>query len=66
MFLPRRATKHSAGDEANSPVWRHQAESLTTYVLAQRLARAHDMLTDPRHDVEEISTVAYDCGFGVA
>jgi AraC-like DNA-binding protein len=33
-------------------------------VLAQRLARAHCMLVDPRRDGEKISAVAYDCGFG--
>ena len=38
--------------------------TFTEYVLAQRLARAHRMLTDPRRDSEKISTVAYDCGFG--
>jgi AraC-like DNA-binding protein len=33
-------------------------------VLAQRLARAHRTLLDPRRESEKISVVAYDCGFG--
>jgi len=33
-------------------------------VLAQRLARARRMLTDPRHDAETISAIAFACGFG--
>jgi AraC-like DNA-binding protein len=38
--------------------------TFTEYVLAQRLARAHRMLLDPRREGEKISTIAYDCGFG--
>ena len=33
-------------------------------MLAQRLACAHRLLTDPRHDGEKISTIALDAGFG--
>jgi len=33
-------------------------------VLAQRLMRAHALLTDPRHASEKISTIAFDAGFG--
>jgi AraC-like DNA-binding protein len=41
-----------------------EGTTFTEYVVAQRLARAHRMLIDPRCDGEKISTVAYDCGFG--
>jgi AraC-like DNA-binding protein len=40
-----------------------EGTTFTEYVLAQRLARAHRRLTDPRRDGEKISSVAYDCGF---
>ncbi len=40
-----------------------EGATFTEYVLAQRLARAHRMLSDPSRDGEKISTVAYDCGF---
>jgi len=38
--------------------------SFTDYVLAQRLARTHRMLIDPRRAGEKISTIAFDSGFG--
>ena len=38
--------------------------TFSEYVLAQRLARAHGVLSDPRRDAERISEVALDCGFG--
>jgi AraC-like DNA-binding protein len=41
-----------------------EGTTFTEYVLAQRLARAREMLIDPRRQREKISTIAYDCGFG--
>jgi AraC-like DNA-binding protein len=41
-----------------------EGTTFTEYVLAQRLARAHRMLTDPRRDGEKIAAIAYDAGFG--
>jgi AraC-like DNA-binding protein len=41
-----------------------EGTTFTEYVLAQRLARAYRMLTDPRRQGEKISVVAYDTGFG--
>ncbi len=38
--------------------------TFTKYVLAQRLARAHRLLTDPRRASEKISTISLDAGFG--
>jgi AraC-like DNA-binding protein len=40
-----------------------EATTFTDYVLAQRLARAHRMLTDPRRAREKISSIAFDAGF---
>ncbi len=37
--------------------------SLSEFVLAQRLARAHQMLTDPRCVGRAISAIAFDAGF---
>ena len=42
----------------------HEGTSFTDYVLAQRLACAHRLLTDPRHATEKISAIALDAGFG--
>jgi AraC-like DNA-binding protein len=41
-----------------------EGTTFTEYVLAQRLARAHRLLTDPRRAAVKISTIALDTGFG--
>ena len=41
-----------------------EGTTFTEYVLTQRLARAHRLLTDPRRAAEKISTAAFDAGFG--
>ena len=41
-----------------------EGTTFTEYVLAERLALAQRMLTDPRRAGEKISSIAYDCGFG--
>jgi AraC-like DNA-binding protein len=38
--------------------------SFSSFVLAQRLARAWRMLAGPRHAEQTISAIAYACGFG--
>jgi transcriptional regulator GlxA family with amidase domain len=38
--------------------------TLSQFVLRQRLARAHRMLTDPLHGHQTISVIACDAGFG--
>src|SRR5262249_18524891 len=38
--------------------------TFTEYVLAQRLVRAHRLLTDPLHASQKVSTIALDIGFG--
>jgi AraC-like DNA-binding protein len=58
------AVRHRCTPRFVQRLFETEGTTFTEYVLAQRLARAHDMLTDPRRYVEKISTVAYDCGFG--
>ena len=43
-----------------------ESEGLTfsAFVLGQRLSRAHRMLSDPRFADRNISSVAFDVGFG--
>jgi AraC-like DNA-binding protein len=41
-----------------------EGTTFTEYVLAQRLARAHRLLTDPRCAGQKISAIALDVGFG--
>jgi AraC-like DNA-binding protein len=44
-------------------LFEQEGTTFTEYVLAQRLARAHRLLTDPRHAHEKIGNVALDVGF---
>jgi AraC-like DNA-binding protein len=41
-----------------------EGTTFTDYVLAQRLLRAHRLLTDPRCAGQKISAIAFDVGFG--
>jgi AraC-like DNA-binding protein len=48
-------------------IWRlfeREGTTFTEYVLAQRLARAHRLLADPRYAGQKISTIAFNVGFG--
>jgi transcriptional regulator GlxA family with amidase domain len=38
--------------------------TFSEFLLGQRLARAHRMLTDPRHSERNVSAIAFECGFG--
>jgi AraC-like DNA-binding protein len=38
--------------------------TFSEFVLGQRLARAHHLLTDPRHSGTTIGTIAFEVGFG--
>ena len=58
------ATRHRYTPRFVQRLFEAEGTTFTDYVLAQRLARAREMLVDPRFDREKISTVAYDCGFG--
>jgi AraC-like DNA-binding protein len=58
------AARHRCTERFVQRLFEMEGTTFTEYVLAQRLARAHRMLSDPRRDGEKISTVAYDCGFG--
>jgi AraC-like DNA-binding protein len=44
-------------------LFEQEGTTFTEYVLAQRLAHAHRLLTDPRHAHEKIGNVAWDVGF---
>lgn len=57
------AGKHGVTPRYVQRLFELEGTTFTEYVLAQRLARAHRLLTDPRRDGDKISAVAYDCGF---
>jgi AraC-like DNA-binding protein len=58
------ADRHNCTPRLAQRLFESEGTTFTDYVLAQRLARAHRHLTDPRRDGEKVSTIAYDCGFG--
>jgi AraC-like DNA-binding protein len=58
------AVRHGCTPRCIQRLFESEGTSFTDYVLAQRLACAHRLLTDLRHDGEKISTIALDAGFG--
>jgi AraC-like DNA-binding protein len=58
------ADRHHCTPRFVQRLFEAEGTTFTGYVLAQRLARAHRMLIDPRCAREKISSVAYGCGFG--
>ena len=58
------AARHRIMPRCVQRLFENEGTTFTDYVLAQRLARAHRLLSDPRRAVQKISTVAFDAGFG--
>jgi AraC-like DNA-binding protein len=58
------AARHRIKPRWVQRLFESEATTFTAYVLAQRLARAHRLLTDPRHASQKISAIALDAGFG--
>jgi AraC-like DNA-binding protein len=58
------AQRHACTPRFVQRLFEAEGTTFTEYLLAQRLERAHRLLSDPRRDGEKISSVAYDSGFG--
>jgi AraC-like DNA-binding protein len=58
------AQRHGCTPRFIQRLFEQEGTTFSGYVLAQRLARAHGLLSDPRRRAEKISEVALDCGFG--
>jgi AraC-like DNA-binding protein len=58
------AARHRIMPRCLQRLFEGEGTTFTEYVLAQRLARAHRLLTDPRYASQKISTIAFDAGFG--
>lgn len=58
------AQRHGCTPRFIQRLFEQEGATFTGYVLEQRLARAHDLLSDPNRRTEKISEVALDCGFG--
>jgi AraC-like DNA-binding protein len=57
------ALRHGCTPRFIQRLFEAEGTSFTEYVLGQRLARAHRMLTDPQRAGDKISTIALDAGF---
>ncbi len=57
------AARHRCTPRFIQRLFEMEATTFTDYVLAQRLVRAHRMLTDPRRADDKISSIAFDAGF---
>ncbi len=57
------AARHHCTPRFIQRLFEMEATTFTDYVLAQRLVRAHRMLTDPRRADDKISSIAFDAGF---
>ena len=58
------AARHRIKPRWIQRLFEREGMTFTEYVLAQRLARAHRLLTDPRYANQKISTIAFNVGFG--
>jgi len=58
------AARHHCTERCVQRLFEREGTTFTEYVVAQRLANAHRMLSDPRRDGDKIGTIAFECGFG--
>jgi AraC-like DNA-binding protein len=63
LSVAQLARRHGCTPRFIQRLLESEGTSFTEYLLAQRLARAHRMLTDPRRSDEKISMIALDVGF---
>jgi AraC-like DNA-binding protein len=58
------AARHRIEPRRIQRLFESEGTTLTEYVLAQRLARAHRLLTDPLRANQKVSAISVDAGFG--
>jgi len=58
------AARHRIKPRWLQRLFESEGTTFTEYVLAQRLVRAHRLLTDSLHANQKVSTIAFDIGFG--
>jgi len=58
------AARHGLKPRWVQRLFEREGTTFTEYVLAQRLLRAHRLLSDSRHAGQKISAIALDAGFG--
>jgi AraC-like DNA-binding protein len=63
LSLGALAIRHGCTPRFVQRLFETEGTTFTEHVLAQRLACAHDRLSDPRRSAEKIASIAYDAGF---
>jgi AraC-like DNA-binding protein len=63
LSVAQLARRHGCTPRVIQRLLGSEGTSFTEYLLTQRLARAHRMLTDPYRAGEKISMIAFDAGF---
>jgi AraC-like DNA-binding protein len=58
------AARHGLSPRHIHRLFEPEGMTYSEFVVAQRLARAHRMLTDPRNNILAIGTIAFNVGFG--
>jgi AraC-like DNA-binding protein len=58
------AARHGLTPRFVQRLFETEGATFTEYVVSQRLARAHRMLSEPGREADKISVIAWDCGFG--
>jgi AraC-like DNA-binding protein len=64
LSLATLAARYRCTPRSIQRLFEAEGTTFSEYLMAQRLARAHRVLTDPRNTGQKISSVAFDCGFG--
>src|SRR5262249_24093231 len=58
------AARHRVSLRWMQRLFESEGTTFAEYVLAQRLFRAHRLLTDPLHASHKVSTISHNVGFG--
>ena len=58
------AARHTLTPRSIQMLFEREGITFTQFMLAQRLARVHHMLTDPRHGGSTVAEIAFAAGFG--
>lgn len=64
LTLTAVAARHRMSPRSVQLLFEFEEHTFSQFVLEQRLARAHRMLTDPRHAGSTVSAIAMAAGFG--
>jgi AraC-like DNA-binding protein len=64
LSIATAAARHGVTPRYVRKLFESEGTTFSEFVLSQRLARAHRLLTDQRLSEQPISAIAFECGFG--